>query len=181
MSDIRIEEYAPKYRKKCIDLLSKTFKASDEKAFQFRFENRSLEPLIIIALDGEDVVSFNSWIPWKFRYNKTEIIGYQSGESATDKNYRRRGIFSNILKYADQIADNKNIDFFFGYPSEMSYGILYRLGYRPLSNMYFSLKLISPFLKNEKMIEVNSITNEYLVEDIKITPVLDQEYFKWRY
>ena len=184
VGEIVIQEYEPKYRQSCIDLLSATFRGtSNEQTFQYRFEERSTPPLIIIALDGEDVVSFNSWIPWKFRYEQQELFGFQSGESATDVNHRRKGIFGKILRYADQVVPDKDIDFFFGFPGPMSYSVFFKSGYRPITTSYYSLKLVPPWRKREKnsVREVNPCFAEYLYQQDKITPVLDQEYFSWRY
>jgi len=184
MDKVLIQEYEPKYRESCIDLLRKTFPGtSDEKTFTYRFEERGTPPLIIIAVDGEDVVSFNSWIPWKFRYKGKEVVGFQSGESATCVNHRRKGIFGKILRYADRIVLDKEVDFFFGFPGPMSYSVFFKSGYRPISTLYFRLNLINPIRKKEKIsnTDVEPCFGEYLYQDERLTPVFDQEYFSWRY
>lgn len=184
VGEIVIQEYEPKYRASCIELLGATFRGtSNEQTFQYRFEERSTPPLIVIALDGGEVVSFNSWIPWKFRYEQEELAGFQSGESATGINHRRKGIFGKILRYADQVVQNKDIDFFFGFPGPMSYNVFFKSGYRPITTSYFSLKLIPPFRKKAKnsTAAADVCSSNYLYQNDKITPVFDQEYFSWRY
>ena len=72
MQETLIQEYEVKDRDKCIKLLSNTFqKTSNESTFKWRFESSfRIKPIIICAKHQEKVVSFNSWLPWEFNYNK---------------------------------------------------------------------------------------------------------------
>jgi GNAT superfamily N-acetyltransferase len=186
MPEIQIVEYQKEDRLQCIDLLKKTFPGnSDEKTFTWRFEsNNKLKPLIVCAKDGDKVVSFNSWLVWDFKYNNETYIGYQSGESATDPNYRGKGIWSKVLKYADGIASERKIDFLFGFPSTMSYNAFYKAGYCPIGLFNFYIRLFNPFKKLHKNImEHNSFkfAENLLFEKNKIVPMVDNEYIEWRY
>jgi hypothetical protein len=103
--NIDIIEYTAEYKNSCIDLLDKTFPSeSNRDAFVWRFENKSANrPIIVCAIVANKVVAFNSWIPWRFVYKNKVYVGYQSGKSATDINYRRKGIFEKILRKADDL------------------------------------------------------------------------------
>jgi len=186
MDEIAIKEYDIGERGACLELLRKTFTGtSDEATFSWRFEMMSAKrPLMICAKHDNRVVSFNSWIPWEFVYNNTKYLGFQSGESATDINYRGMGIFSKVLRYGFKIASERGIDFLYGFPTEMSYGAFYRAGYYPIGTNYFYVRQINPFkkrLKGSVNFSANHFLDSKLIEVSKITPIFDYDYCKWRY
>jgi GNAT superfamily N-acetyltransferase len=186
MNDINIVEYNSKDRKSCIDLLKRTFPGtSDDGTFCWRFESRSRHsPLIICAKDKDKIVSFNSWIPWEFVHNDHTYLAYQSGESATYEEYRGKGIWGRVLRYADQVATERNIDFLYGFPSTMSYRAFYKADYCPIGIFNYRLRLINPFIKNEASktdYNFDDFPPQTLYEKNKITPMNDADYFEWRY
>jgi len=185
VGEIVIKEYEPVYREGCIALLEATFPgASDEHSFAYRFEGRTSAPLLVLALDGDRVVAFNSWIPWTFRFQGEQLTGFQSGESATDVRYRRRGIFGRILKFADRIVQERAVDFFFGFPGPMSCSIFFKSGYRPVSTLQYALCPLNPLRRGRKTMQQPAPSpefTEYLLQKNRITPLFDREYFTWRY
>jgi GNAT superfamily N-acetyltransferase len=189
VSEFNIAEYNDQDKNSCIDLLKRTFPGtSDEKTFAWRFESESRRPaLLVCAKDGERVISFNSWIPWEFIHNNRVYTGYQSGESATDPDYRRKGIFGRVLHFAEELAMRKNIDFFFGFPSAMSYNAFYNAGYYPIGRFKFSFRIINPLKKwlraasDETISGRNKLPRQTLLEQSKITPLVNPDYVGWRY
>ena len=186
MGEIVIKEYDSGERNGCIELLKKTFAGNDEATFKWRFEmNSRKRPLLICATHNDRIISFNSWIPWEFSYNNNIYIGYQSGESATDINYRGRGIWSKVLKYADKLAFEWGIDFLFGFPSRMSYGAFYKAEYCPISTKYFHVRTINPLKRRAKgSVDFDPsypFSSSKLTQADKITPIFDYGYCKWRY
>jgi len=184
--DFLIEEYDKKDRAACIKLLETTFPGtSNEDTFRWRFENPDRKkPILICAKDKDEVISFNSWIPWEFSYENEIFLGYQSGESATDVRYRGKGLFSQILQSSLEIAKNQEVDFFIGFPGRMSYGSFLRIGYYPIATFYHRLRPLNPF----KMLRKEPIINKYknynqstMVGKTMITPVVNDEYLRWRY
>jgi len=100
MKGIEIVEYSEQYRDSAINLLRKVF-GSNEMAFSWRFDNSdTYTPIIVCAVDSGNVISFNSWIKWLFTWEGKTFVAYQSGESATDDNYRRMGIWGKSLSLA---------------------------------------------------------------------------------
>jgi GNAT superfamily N-acetyltransferase len=186
MPEFTISEYKKHDRNSCIDLLETTFPGtSDEHTFAWRFESKYRRPpLLLCAKDGDKVISFNSWIPWEFTYNNHVYSGYQSGESATDSNYRRRGIFGAVLTYAEQLARDRNIDFFFGFPSRLSYNAFYNAGYYPIGTFSYRVRIINPFKKYSKITSASksdTLSLRALVQQGKLTPLVDRAYVEWRY
>ena len=186
MSEFQIVGYHVADRSQCIDLLKRTFPgSSDEKTFAWRFESSSRRnPLLVCAKDDDKVVSFNSWLSWDFIYNNEPYIGYQSGESATDEHYRGKGIWSRVLKYADDVARARKIDFLFGFPSTMSYNAFCKAGYCPIGLFNYYVRVINPFtslLNNRTKYEFGELPAYLLSEKNKIVPIVDSDYFQWRY
>ena len=185
--NLNIVEYKNEYKNSCIDLLDKIFPSeSNRDAFKWRFENKDANrPIIVCAIDDDKVVAFNAWIPWKFTYKNEILIGYQSGKSATDVNYRRQGIFEKILKKADDLFKIYDVDFLFGFPGSMSYGVVSKTGYCPIGVYNSYLRLINPL--NKRLLELNKI-NHYeeinfntILDKNKISSIFDRDYFQWRY
>ncbi len=187
MNDIIIKEFSVNEKESSINLLKATFpNASDENTFRWRYETyHKHKPLIIIALSGDKVLSFVSMIPWKFNYLEKELIGYQACEGATDFNFRNRGLLTRMNLYAINLAIDMGIDFYFAFPSRMSYGPTYRSGYTPVIKFNFRKRYILNFTKIKNRIESdkNFFTDEddFIWEQDKISPVFDSYYHNWRY
>lgn len=186
MSEIKIVEYSKADKSSCIELLKNIFPgASDENTFQWRFEsNLRHSPILICAKDRDKVVSFNSWLPWEFVYGDKIYLGYQSGESGTYQEYRRRGIWGNVLSYMDEIVQKRNIDFLFGFPSHMSYSQFYKSGYYPIGIFPYHLRLFNPLgitIAEKTGFGFDETPKHIITEYNKITPITDADYFNWRY
>lgn len=184
--EIVIEAYEDKDREECIRLLAATFPGtSDEATFKWRFESGGrMDPIILCAKHQGKVVSFNSWIPWEFTFRRSKYLGYQSGESATHLEYRGKGIFKNVVRQADQVALQRGIDFFFGFPNPISYSSFIKSGYRPVETYRYALRFLHPFGKR-KCAELGAAARYFedtlLVQDDRLTPTVNRAYGKWRY
>lgn len=185
MRDITIKEMNQTEREQCIDLLRRTYKGkSDEHTFEWRFETQQRKkPILVVAKDSNKIISFLSWMPWGFSYNGNDFIGYQAGEAATEIEYRKKGIWGNVINYGHKIAIQRDVDFVFGFPSTLSYNALYRAGYFPIAACFFHVRLLNPFRcdHNEIMIRQEHTELPFLKQPDRITPVVGKEYFSWRY
>lgn len=185
MDGIVIKECDESDKSHCVNLLKATFAGSNEATFAWRFETTNVnKPILICAKHGDRVVSFNSWIPWEFSFDGGKYLGYQSGESATDRDYRGRGLFGKVLRFGEQVASARGIDFLFGFPSRMSFGPIYKAGYTPICTYYYRIRPVSPFRK--EIDGAANITSDYpfdsmLTQPSRITPLIDYGYFKWRF
>lgn len=186
MENIKILEYTPEYKEECIKLLKETFpNASNEQTFKWRYESyKKLDPLIIIAVDNKKVVSFVSWMPWEFTFEGRELIGYQACEGATNPTYRNKGLFTKMFLYSEKIAKDRGIGFYFGFPSRMSYGPVYRAGYIPVVKFNLLKKIIIPYIiKNNNLIKTEIFNQHdiFINEYFNITPKFDIYYHNWRF
>lgn len=181
-------QYSDEYRESAIHLLEDTFHGINyEKYFSWRFDKSDeFKPIMVCAVDNGKVVSFNSWIKWLFKYENKTFIGYQSGESATDDNYRRMGIWAKLVNLGENIAKELGyVDFFFGFPADISLGGFIKAGYSHVGTYSRKIRIINPFVFNkEKIREQNYITNAdyiYTFQKDKITPLADSKYINWRF
>lgn len=186
MDKIIIKQYDGQERDACIRLLRQTFPgSSDESTFKWRFElNAGRKPLIICAMKGGTVVSFNSWIPWEFSFRNDRVVGFQSGESATDVRYRGKGFFAEILRAGCSAASDLGADFLFGFPSHISFGAFYKTGYHPVNTYFSYLRPINPLKTKPSesiLVQPDSLFDSPLTQYDRITPVFDANYYKWRY
>ena len=185
---MEIVEYSDKYRDSAINLVEKTFSRSNYDAqFSWRFEKPSeYRPIIVCAVESGKVISFNSWIKWLFTWEGETFVGYQSGESATDYNYRGMGIWRRLIKFGEDIARQRGyIDFLFGFPNNNSFGILLKAGYLHAGTYSKKLRFINPLLSvpkhegNKNLVDATGLL--YLPEKNKLTPITDSNYMEWRY
>lgn len=184
---IEIVKYKDEYKGSCIDLLEQVFQGkSNRKTFEWRFESTTKnKPVIVCAKDQDRIVSFNSWLPWEFSYEGKLYIGYQSGDAATDKNYRRQGLRGRILEEGDKILKKRQIDFVFGFPNRKSYGSCCKAGHVPIGVFNHYVRLLNPFKHKRHesdQFDIGSIDSYFtLIDNHKITPVCDRNYVLWRY
>lgn len=186
MNDIIIKEYSEKDKQGSISLLKDTFPgSSNEETFTWRYEAyNKLKPIIVVAVENDKVISFVSWIPWIFTFGDKELIGYQACEGATNPEYRNKGLFTKMFLFSENIAKEIDVDFYFGFPSKMSYGPVYRAGYFPIIKFDFVKKNLLPLSFNKFNQNTNhKLSNDDLfVKEIdKISPIFDYVYYDWRF
>jgi hypothetical protein len=186
LNGLEIGLYDKKDREQCIRLLESCFPGtSNEKTFAWRFESPVRpEPLMVCAKHEGKVVGFNAWLPWEFNYRGKTYLAYQSGESATDTEYRRYGIFMKILHHANKIALDRGLDFYFGFPSPPTYPAGLKAGYHDVTtHNYYVRPLLSFYRKrvNHSQKKSELSLNRILIQEDKITPLVDENYCSWRY
>jgi hypothetical protein len=92
------------------------------------------------AFDGDRLIGVNGFIRHSIVYRHRKMATFQSCSTATDPNYRGRGIFSGIVKHA-QNALASECPFLIGFPNEVSEPIFTGvLGFRKIP----LVKLIVP-------------------------------------
>ena len=187
MDDIIIDEYTNSDKAACIDLLKRSFgDSSHEGTFKWRFESHSRpKPLVLRAKHKDKVVAFLSWIPWEFVFKEKKFWGYQAGELATDIHYRGQGLATKLLNYGNEIAAENEVSFFFSFPiySSPSAKAHYKAGYLPIGNYYTRIRFIKPYCRNTIKEEKSPIDlfEDVLIENCKITPLFNRNYYNWRY
>ena len=75
--------------------------------------------------------------PIRATYNGEHIIIAQSGDTMTDPDHRKRGLFTKLAKETYSYAGKNNISFVFGFPNKFSYpGFKKKLDWKFFGNMH---------------------------------------------
>ena len=88
------------------------------------YENPVHESYVFGAFDGDRLVSINAYMPMKYHCGDKTINVIQSCESGTLPEYRGKGLWSKVVKYAiNYFKECGEYDFLIGFPNyENSYG-----------------------------------------------------------
>jgi hypothetical protein len=70
---------------------------------------------------GDEMVCMNAFMPMLFSDGTNQILGYQSGFSATSSEHRGKGYWPKLLIASEGILAGMGASFIFGYPNEVSH------------------------------------------------------------
>jgi GNAT superfamily N-acetyltransferase len=142
----------------------------------------------LVAMDGEKVAGFQSFIYWPYQFGEKRFATFQSGASLVASDYRGRGIFAQLLNHLDGMNDKQHIDFLMGFPVEMSFSSFLRNGWANPFNLTWYAKVIHPlsvlfrndlasaalqFETRPELIEAYHPKNSYSL-------TTDREFEEWR-
>jgi GNAT superfamily N-acetyltransferase len=100
------------------------------------YENPLGASKAFIAFDGNKAVGINMFIPMQYVYAGQIFNAVQSCDSSVDPDYRRKGIFSKIILFAEHSLADKGYDLIIGYPGrEKSFPGFLKLGWNHVCNL----------------------------------------------
>ncbi len=170
MDRIDIRPYSAADREGVRSLLLETFGRASGFDF-FEIGNPLGEPIRVVASAGGKIVGFNSWNPWLIPTADGPKLVFQSGASAVAKSVRGRGIFGNLLRAGEVIAEERKVGYFIGFPNPSSIMSLLRLGWVQISSMPLRV-LIRVRLRNRPLLPDPQGCTTY--------PDIDR-FLRWRY
>ncbi|MBL6989654.1 MAG: GNAT family N-acetyltransferase [Bacteriovoracaceae bacterium] len=89
--------------------------------FQWKIIDNYLFPGIInLAKDGETIAATTSITPKEILYKGRNILAAEIGDSYTDANYQRRGLFTLLGNKTRQDGTDKNVKFIYGTPNHLA-------------------------------------------------------------
>lgn len=186
---ISITYYKKEMKDEVINLICKQYgykKVEYELFFNLFYANFFQEnAILIVALDENKVIGFQSFFYWPYIKDGKKFNSYQSGNSIVDGNYRGKGIFQKMLHFIDD--KNLTIDFIIGFPVEASYKSFIKSQWKNPFNLQWYLKtncLVSIFFKpNKNILEkkfetvqkptINGNSNLMMISD-------ENDFVKWR-
>lgn len=114
-------------------------KKSTDKEWQYLNYGNPISPQgnIIGAFDGEKLIGINTFMLMKYTYNNEYYYGLQSGNSAIDPNYRGKGIFTKMMKYAEDYYSSKNYQFMLGFPNRNSHPAFTKMGWTDAASLHY--------------------------------------------
>jgi GNAT superfamily N-acetyltransferase len=88
------------------------------------YANPDGEALVGVAVDGDKVVSIVAATPKRIQVNSEIVQAFELGDFLTDKQYRRRGLFSSLIQLVCSRASERGAAFCYVRPNDLSYPIL---------------------------------------------------------
>ena len=73
---------------------------------------------------GSKIVSVNIFFILNFIYKKKDYFGYQSGFSATLREFKGKNIWSKLIEFSESEIRKTDNSFIFGYPNENSFPLI---------------------------------------------------------
>ena len=217
MVDTELRKYHPKFKEQLIDFLGTGMsweELSDKKRkelFEWKYEKNPYteKPLCFLALHDDKVVGHRGFVAQKFRSKKDEHLFAIPGDSMVHTDYRRLGIFSDLVEFSNNdIIYNSDVDLFLSLSTtKATTEATKRYGYVPVGErkkLYrFSIKNIFNYRYNDG-IDLNKtisskktghtieITDEVKKEDMidlmdsykkdkKLKNLRDEEFYRWRF
>ncbi len=99
------------------------------------YNNPAGKSYVFGAFVDDRLVGINSFMQIDFVYKGITIKTVESGDSIVDPEYRRKGIFSQIIKYAENYLRNAGYDLIIGFPNNQSYPGFIKLGFLDLCHV----------------------------------------------
>lgn len=172
MKEFTYKKYSPEYKQQVLDLESSLWHFDDEKKlmyFNWKYEDNPYtdSPEAYIALDGDRVVAFRGYFVNQCRIDKYVFNIAGAGDTVTNPNYRRLGLFHklNVLSYEAMQNSGKFPICFSSSSGGKTLNSNLALGMKPMCSRkhYFRLNLkgivSSLFNKKENIIETEQYQN----------------------
>ena len=145
---VKIIEYNNSMKSKVLNLFVIEYCISakeSERQFNLLYENEIQihQAVKLVAVIQNKVIGFQSFFYWPYKKGHKKYHSFQSGNSIVDPDFRGKGIFSQLLKNAEKIITEKNIDFILGFPVSASLGSFLRRKWLNEFNLQWYIKPIS--------------------------------------
>lgn len=102
------------------------------------------EPIIYLIFNEDNkLIGSNSFFPGKMTYNGIEYLGVQSGDTMVTKEYRGKGLFQKVIKYAMDDLNKNGFSFIYGFANKNSHPGFVKLGFDTLCKVNTYIKILS--------------------------------------
>lgn len=172
---LHIREYKNGDEDGIISLFNSVFNKNRSKEYwSWQFKGNTVkEPVIIIAEDNSKIVGQATLLPTEVLIKKEKIYAGQSLDVMVDKDYRRQGIYENMVFKSYDIGIERDIKLRFGFPSESALeGLIKKLGGTltteiPLYMKIYNLNnIFTAIIRNEVFAKVLSKPITFLINKI---------------
>ena len=173
----------------CLKLISKfrkNYNFNKESIEWEYFLNPFGKAKIFVAEYNNEFIGITFCIPLKFQNNKKIYNGFRTQDVLTDVNFRKMGIFTNLLRLSNKYLD-QNSDINISFPNENSLSFFEKNNWQEICK----IPLISKTINNKSNFKlkynlINKFTNIH--EDIwrenignKFDIMWSKEFSNWRY
>jgi GNAT superfamily N-acetyltransferase len=88
-----------------------------------------------VAVDGDRVVGFRTFLRWRFRQDGDHVAGVRAVDTATHPDYRGRGIFSELTMHALDALAEEGVAFVYNTPNEASLPGYLKMGWQRVGRL----------------------------------------------
>ena len=162
--------------------------------FKWKFtQNPAGEFIGFVAIHSEthDVAAYYGVIPEKYSLNNSIITLYQSCDTMTHSNHRRKGLFKKLANYCYNDLRNSDNLKVFGFGGQTSTPGFLKMGWKinTYFKYYFIPRLLCYNLYNSKSTEYESINNNHLyylselknLANTNLYKLNDLEFLTWKF
>lgn len=122
------------------------------------------------AFDGDKLICINAFMPQKYKYRGKILNVIQSCDSGTLPEYRGKGIWSQVIKYAiDYFKKDDFYDFILGFPNyDNSYRGFLKLNWKDVADVANLIMIGNSveFVKATGKIQLTSISYVFLLQQL---------------
>ncbi|MCB0802240.1 MAG: GNAT family N-acetyltransferase [Flavobacteriales bacterium] len=189
--ELKFDLYESWMRNQVISLMCQQYGYNEdeyENFFKHFYESPFQEKAVaVVAIDEKKVVGFQSFFYWPYKTGIKIVESYQSGSSIIHPDYRGKGLFKKLLKFAQENNKSKNIDLFIGFPVEASFGSFIKDNWENPFNLRWYVKLNSIFslLFSYNEEKARSVFTDEKIVDLdpkhkQTTISIDRKFVTWR-
>lgn len=170
MVDIR--QYESGDEKQILTLFKEVFekdRSIKHWAWQF-LENPAEKPIMVLAEDKSQIIGQCTLLPTKMIVQNQEILAGQSIDTMISKEYRGQGLHKQLAQKTFEIANEKNIKFRIGFPSQDALrGLLGGIGGTLVTDINLYMKvykldgIITPILKIKPLAKLLSSIGMFFI------------------
>ncbi len=189
-NEIDIKLYEHWMKPQVAKLFELEYKISDKefsdfmsRLYEHPYQNKKC--IMIVAVDGDKVVGFQSFFYWPYNYANQTYNSYQSGNSLVHPDYRGKRLFARMLNFISENPIGVNIDFLVGFPVQSSYNSFIKNGWNNLFNLNWHVKVINPFgflfsksNLNKQFSKSNSCVTVNNTQLIKLNE--EKDFYNWK-
>lgn len=162
---------------KIVELLQSVFpeemSSVDVKWWEWIYKNNpSGDPVIWVAENGDKIIGHRAYIPAKVKLGSKTVIAGQAINTATAAEYRRRGIFSELISESLIEANERGWAFIYNFPNEYSYPGYLKAGWDNVCKISRLIKVLRP----EQVCEATFNDKGWVT---KVSSLLGQVYLKF--
>ena len=158
-----------------LELTENTFPDSDiknPKYFHWQYnENPQGKAIIVLCFDEEKddfVIGQKTIIPTELSLGNTYVKSSNGVNSIVHSNYRRKGIFSKLLRALPDLALKEGITCTYGVPNPRSHPVFLKEGWKEITHLPLLVRILNPsnFFKNGLKILLRPISFFYKIKNI---------------
>lgn len=190
--EIKITWFEPAMKSQVVSLFEKEYQ-TPEGYFTKLFDLFYYHPyqkdkcLLAVALDGQQVVGFQSFFYWPYQIDGKTFKTFQSGNSLIHPDWRGKGIFNNMLRFIGESPQAKTIDFFIGFPISASIKNLLKDQWINPFNLKWWMITVNPLgFFTTSISKINGVTrgikflpNAHKIEK-KLSLQMSKDFLDWR-